>query len=247
MKKCCLFVIAFVLLVKLTGCSHMTVLRTQELREIQAKIDTLNNDMESMKKEIIAEHNKTSEMLRLLRADQQVRFNELDRKIVTIETNLLESQSRLSNIDRKTAEFTRKLEEKLSAEAEAERAREQEIENLFKLSKRDFDAGRYDIALPGFKDIIKQYPDSHLVSEAEYWIAEIYYAQRDYQKAEQAFMDLIRKYPDGERICVSLYKLGLVYERQEMFQSRDMVWENLIKQCPGSQEAQVVENQIEGE
>jgi TolA-binding protein len=170
------------------------MLRTQELREVKAQVDSLQSELTAMQKKILEEQKNQSEVLRLLRADLQIRFNELDRKVSTIDGNLSESQFRLSKIDEKTAEFNKRLEAKLNADS-ASNSRFSETERFFQLATNDFNAGRYDIALAAFQNIISQFPESSLGQESHYWIAECFYATRKYSDAEKAYLNYIKNYP----------------------------------------------------
>jgi tol-pal system protein YbgF len=238
-----------------TGCSRITILRTTELKGVQ---DTLKMELVAAQNLLIEEQNKLlaeqnklleeqktiAEILRLLRADQVVRFNQIDKKVSAIESNLLESHSRISRLDQQTAEVHRRLERRLAMEEEAANQLQLQIEKLFEIAMSDFNAGRYDIAIGGFQDLMTQYSDSPLAIDAEYWIAESHFAKKDYEAAEKAYFDFIRNHPDAEKNCVSLYKLGLAYERQTKTRSRDMVWGNLLDRCPEADEAQLVKEQM---
>lgn len=242
-RKIILAVVAVFTLASFQGCSNLTMLRTKELRAIQTRVDSLNNEISTTQKKLLEEQKTQSELLRLIRADQQVRFNELDRKVSNIEGNLSESQHRLSKIDQKTAEFNKRLEAKLIADSIAANSRAAEIEKLFQIAMSDFNAGRYDISLSGFTDLVSQFPESPLAQESEYWIAECRYAKKEYAESEKEYLKYFKKYPQGSKVCVSLYKLGLVYDKQGKTKSKTMVWKKLIEQCPDSQEAKVVQAQ----
>ncbi len=244
MKKKVVLVVAIALFAGLNGCSHMTVLRVQELKAVQSRVDSLHAELTTMQTKLLEEQKTNGEMLRLLRADQQVRFNEIDRKVSALESNLNENQSRLSKIVQNTSEVSKKLEQKLADEAEAANQKKLQIEKLFEIAMSDFNAGRYDMAINGFRDIVRQFPDSPQGPEAEYWTAECFYAKKEYESAERAYLDFIKKYPNGPRFCVSLYKLGLTYDYQSKVKSKDMVWRNLVDKCKDSQEAQVVKTQL---
>ncbi|HMA65136.1 MAG TPA: hypothetical protein VKO63_08060, partial [Chitinispirillaceae bacterium] len=82
-------------LVMFTGCSNITMLRTAELRAVQTRVDSLSVVMSGLQNKIIEEQKTQGELLRSLRADQQIRFNEIDRKVVAIDGNVSESQARL--------------------------------------------------------------------------------------------------------------------------------------------------------
>lgn len=238
-KKIFLPVVLLFTVLQFQGCTNLTMLRTQELREVKAQVDSLQSELTSMQKKMLEEQKNQSEVLRLLRADLQIRFNELDRKVSTIDGNLSESQFRLSKIDEKTAEFNKRLEAKLIADS----SRSSETEKLFQLAMNDFNAGRYDIAMSTFQNIVNQFPESSLAQDAQYWIAECFYATKKYSDAEKTYLSYIRNYPQGSKLCVSLYKLGLVYERQKKDKSKTLAWKKLVEQCPDAQETRVVKAQ----
>ncbi|MDR3013276.1 MAG: tetratricopeptide repeat protein [Chitinispirillales bacterium] len=238
-----------------TGCSRITVLRTQELHAVR---DTLRADqtaalaeMETMESRLAAEQAKlleyqalVAETLRLLRADQLIRFNDIDRKISAIENNLAESHARLTRLDRQTAEVSRRIEQTLAREDEAANQRSLQIEQLFEIAMSDFNAGRYDLAINGFQDLSRQFPESPFAPDAEFWAAESFFAKNDFESAEQLFFEFIRAYPDSPKTCAAFFKLGLAYERQRKIRSRDMVWNNLLTRCPNAVEAQAVRAQM---
>ncbi|MDR0330550.1 MAG: tetratricopeptide repeat protein [Chitinispirillales bacterium] len=227
-----------------TGCSQLTVLRVKELNAVRDSIRAdqqayFNKLLEEQSK-LLAEQRNASEMLRLLRADQLARFNEMDRKTSAISNNLSDSQSRLSRLDQKTSEFSRRLDQKLASEEDAANQRKAQQDKLFEIAMSDFNAGRYDLSISGFLDFLRQFPDAAQASDAEYWAAESRFAKKEYEAAEKEYMAFIKKYPDGQRSCSVFYKLGLAYEHQDKKKSMEMVWKNLLQRCPDSQEAQSV-------
>jgi len=249
-------ILAFCLIasVGFSGCSYITVLRTQELVEIQNRVDTLYSKLASSQYKLLEEQMKLqdeqknqTDMLRLMRADQQMRFNDIDRKVSAVENNITESHSQLSTLRQSTAEVNRRLEQKLANDEEAANLRKLQLEKLLEIAMGDFNAGRYDLAIGGFRDLATQFPESAEAPEAEYWIAESYYAKKDYESAEKAYFEFIKKHTDGPRYCVSLYKLGLAYGHQEKMRSREMIWRNLLNRCADSPEAKAAQAQLERE
>ncbi len=219
------------------GCTNLTMLRTQELRAVQSEVDSLRAELTRMQGEMLQEQKKQGEMLRLVRADQVTRFNEMQREIASLEQVLSESQFRLSKIDEKTQEIKKAWEEKARVDSMAEASQDAEIQGLFDVAYGDFMAGRYDVAEAGFADIIDRFPQSRQAREAAYWRAESYYVRKQNEKALKAYLNYIKSYPEGEKSCAALYKAGLIYDRTGKEKSRKMVWDKLQSQCPGSEEA----------
>ena len=67
----------------------------------------------------------------------------------------------------------------------------------------------YATADQNFNSILKRYPDDKLAGNAQYWLGEVYYAKKDWQRAAIAFAKGIEKYKDGAKGADSLLKLGM--------------------------------------
>jgi len=220
------------------------MLRTKELRAVQSNVDSLRIQLVTLQTTMYEEQKAQSEIMRLIRADQQLRFGEINRNITDIAANLNENQNRLSKIDEKTAAFQKKFEAKLTSDSVSGNARDEEIGRLFQVCMSDFNAGRFDIAITGFSDLVSQFPESLLAPDAEYWIAECNYAKRAYDKAEKEYIAYIKKYPEGKKLCVALYKLGLAYGKQNKGTSKKMVWKKALEQCPDAPEIQMIKTEL---
>jgi tol-pal system protein YbgF len=213
-----------------------------ELAATQARLIEEQKKLLAEMRTMFEEQKTASEMLRLMRADLLVRFNEIDRKASAIARSTEENTSRLSQMDRKTSEISRRQEQMASAAEDAANQRKVQMEQLFGIAMSDFNAGRYDLSVSGFTDFVKQFPEAPQTPDAEYWMAEARFAKKEYEAAEREYMQMIKKYPDGAKSCAVFYKLGLVYEHQEKKKSMDMVWNNLLQRCPDSEEAQAVKS-----
>jgi len=221
-------------LAALAGCSNITMLRTAELRAVKASVDSLDTRLGAQLAEF---QQKQSELLRVIRADMELRFGELGRRIEALEMSISESQSKLSKIDQKTQEIRERWEERAKADSLMQTNSNLEVEKLFQVAFGDFTAGRHDLAIGGFTDILTRFPDSPMADEASYWIAECQYVKKDYENAEKGYIEYIKNRPQGVKICAALYKLGFTYEKMKKGKSQRMVWEKLIGQCPDSEEA----------
>jgi tol-pal system protein YbgF len=242
MRKAAFLYATILFVVLFQGCSYITVLRTQELYAVR---DSLRAEIDSLRSKLLEEQQAQEDLLRLIRADQQVRFSELEKQVADVGSGLSENQYRLSKIDEKTADFQRQLESKLAADSLSVNSRSAEIVKLFQAATGDFNAGRFDIAKKSFRDLSSRFPESSQGQEAEYWVGECLYAKKEYKEAETALLLYIKKYPQGNKACVTLYKLGLCYEKLDKDKSKDLVWKKLLDKCPDTQEAEIVKSRME--
>jgi TolA-binding protein len=242
MKKTGTLTAIVFLAVVFQSCSYITVLRTQELNAVK---DSLQAEITRLERKIDEQGRTQDELLRFIRADQQTRFSDLEKQIGSFGSDLSENQYRLSRIDEKTADVKRQLEAKLASDSLTVTTRGAEIEKLFRMATADFNAGRYDIARRGFRDISSRFPESAQGQESEYWAGECLYAQKEFADAESALLLYIKKFPQGTKACVALYKLGLCYDRRDKKKSRDLVWKKLLDKCPDTPEARIVKSRRE--
>jgi tol-pal system protein YbgF len=228
-----------IILAGFSGCSSITVLRTKEMK---AQSDTLYMRIDSLNLKILEKQATQEELLRLIRADMQLRFNEIEKKIEDLASGLSENQYRLSRLDEKTADFQKQLQAKLAAESLAVVSKSEETQKLFQIATSDFNAGRFDIAVSGFQDLITRFPESEESKDAQYWIAECLYAKKQFEEAEKGYLLYFKQNQKGSKVCVVLYKLGMTYEKLNKSKSRDLVWKKLRDQCPDSEEAKLTKS-----
>jgi len=67
----------------------------------------------------------------------------------------------------------------------------------------------YDGAMTLFRQVVRDYPDTDYAAQAQYWIADIHYVQKNYESAALAFADVLKKYPQSGRGPEAMLKLGL--------------------------------------
>ncbi len=75
-------------------------------------------------------------------------------------------------------------------------------------------SGYYDEAELAFNHILKEFPKDKLAGNAQYWLGETFYRQKDYNKAKVAFKKGYEDYRGGNKAPDSLFKLGLTLKAQ---------------------------------
>ncbi len=69
--------------------------------------------------------------------------------------------------------------------------------------------GNYEEAEKEFKRFIEDFPEEHLVSNAQYWLGETYYVRENFERAARTFAEGYKKYPKSSKAPDNLLKLGL--------------------------------------
>jgi tol-pal system protein YbgF len=89
---------------------------------------------------------------------------------------------------------------------------------------------KYDQAVAAFQQFLVAFPDSSLADNAQYWLGEAYYVNRDFTDSLTAFQGLIDKYPQSRKLPDALLKVGYCnYELGRWDQSKKVLSEVVAK------------------
>ena len=105
-------------------------------------------------------------------------------------------------------------------------------------------AGRYRHAVSAFQTFLRDYPQDRRASQAQYWVAETDYVERDYPKASRAFKALVTHYPASKKVPNALLKMGYIAKWQGHPGKARSTWQQLIARYPKSMAAQVARNSL---
>lgn len=109
--------------------------------------------------------------------------------------------------------------------------------DLYANALRDYNSGRYDLAAQEFGQFMKFYPTNDLAGNAQFYIADIEYQQKNYEAAVADYDKVLEQYPSGNKTPTAELKKG--FALLELGQKDDGVRElqTLIKRYPRSIEA----------
>jgi tol-pal system protein YbgF len=98
-------------------------------------------------------------------------------------------------------------------------------------------AGSYSVAITSFKDFLNNYPQSPLAPNAQYWLGEAYYVNREYDSAAGAFRTVLKKWPDTAKAPDALLKLGFAQFEQKQYSAARATLTQVTQRYPGSDSA----------
>jgi len=105
-------------------------------------------------------------------------------------------------------------------------------------------AGSYSIAITGFKDFLKNYPQSPLAENAQYWLGEAYYVNHDYESAGEAFRIVLKKWPDARKAPDALLKLGYTQVEQRQYAAARSTLTAVTQKYPGTDSAKLAADKL---
>ena len=108
----------------------------------------------------------------------------------------------------------------------------------------DLRAGQYAQAITGLESFITEFPFSPLLSDAQYWLGEAYYVNRDFEQAREIFLALGAQHPNSDKIPDTLLKLGYIYESLGTSDKARQVYRKLIEAYPSNRNAELAEQRL---
>jgi len=96
-------------------------------------------------------------------------------------------------------------------------------QDIYQAAYIDFSKGSYALAMAGFREFLRRYPDHQLAGNAQYWIGEGYLSQaraasnagqpdkmaQELESAVQEYRKVLANYPRSEKAPTALYKEAL--------------------------------------
>jgi len=110
-------------------------------------------------------------------------------------------------------------------------------DTLYQNALRDYNTGKYDLARQEFSDYIKNFPSNDLASNAQFYLGEVAYSQRDYKGAIAAYEVVLMNYPSSFKQGASLLKKGLAELELGMKASGTRDLRDVVRRFPNSDDA----------
>lgn len=115
---------------------------------------------------------------------------------------------------------------------------------LYDQATQDLTQGRYMLALTGYREYLKRFPETDLADNAQYGAGECFFAQSQFDSALVEYTRVGARWGGGDRAPAALYKLGLCEERLGRVAEAKKTFEDLVKRFPQSGEAQLARDRL---
>lgn len=105
--------------------------------------------------------------------------------------------------------------------------------------------GRYMESAEAFGRFLVVFPSSPLADNAQYWLAETYYVQRQFTTALLTFQTVVDRYPDSTKLPDALLKIGFCsYELQQWDAAREALT-RVAREFPETTAARLASQRLE--
>ena len=106
-------------------------------------------------------------------------------------------------------------------------------------------AGSSTQAIDGLRAFLRKYPRHDYADNAQYWLGEAFYAQKDYPHALAEFRNVIETYPRGNKVPDALLKVGYCYQALGQGDKARAVLEQVVNLYPKTEPAALATKRLE--
>lgn len=226
---------------------------------LRGQVDSLRTEMHRLRSLVTRaeqQSQQTKEHALKVSADLDVRLEQLQRQYQILDDRLDDINNRVSNMpsklrvasERSTPPAANTEEPPSAAPANTEPVIDKnalaDMSKLYDASYQDLTQGKFELARQGFEEFLRRYPESALADNAQYWIGESYYSQREYVRASVEFAEVAEKYPAGDKVPASMLKRAYALISLSKRTEARALLEKLIKQYPNTNEAELAKARL---
>lgn len=204
--------------------------------ELRSKVDALGRDLTER---LDAKADKTSTLSLINQHDQTMQeIARLRGQIEVLGNELANTQKRQKDFYTDLDARLRKLEPRQVTIDGQEAAVGVSEQTSYDSAFGVFKSGDYKAAATALDAFVKRYPESAYAANAQYWLGNAYYAQRDCKSAISAQQVVLKNYPDSPKAPDAMLNIASCYTELKDKPNATKTLNALIARYPDSSAAQ---------
>lgn len=254
-----------------SGCSDATSALQQDVAQLRQDLNALTLAVHRGRGDSETVVGQVDRRTREQSAEQGRQLTALSARVDTLATELARVAARLDQLSQRVETLSREVASRPGALAPAapsspgsaspsapRGAGGPTAEQAYQAAYLDFSKGNYPLAIAGFREFVRRYPDAPLADQAQYWVGESLFSQaraslaagqtdkatRELEQAVQEFRRVALNYPRGERVPTALYKEALALLELKQNKLAQARLQYLIDNFPQSEEAPLAKERL---
>ena len=117
-------------------------------------------------------------------------------------------------------------------------------DEIYKAAYGDYSRGAYDLGISGFRDYLAKYPKGSLAANAQYWVGECYYSQKEFKEAIAEFEAVLKNYPKSEKAADALLKKAFCYHELKDPATEKAILNEVLEKYPKAEAARMAKTRL---
>jgi len=203
-----------------------------DLGDLRENIQQLRGQLETLKKDM-ARDAKGSDELK----------DRLDN--IALKVNFIENFLEIGKKDSVSDVYDNGIKPSGNGVAAKEPAKKQNKETMYAAAYQTFKDGHYDKSRTEFKNFLATYPDTEYAGNAQFWIGECYFFEKNYEQAILEYEKVAKNYPKGNKVPYALLKQGLSFLKLNDKISAKLILQQVIKDFPNTNQARIARSKLQ--
>jgi tol-pal system protein YbgF len=232
----------------LQGQKDLTTQITQEHTGMRTIVDQTNSSLGKIEGTM----GSLQKSVQDVQANSGARLDTMSTQVQGLSDNLEEIKSRLGKLNQQLVDLqnsVQSIDAKISGTAPAPAtgtasptasaspsSSSPSADTLYSNGLRDITSGKYDLARSEFQEYLKFYADTDLASNAQFYLGEIAYKQKQYEEAVADYDKVLTNYPKSFKLAPARLRKGMALI--ELGQKTGAVRElrEVVRRYPGTEE-----------
>lgn len=210
--------------------------------DLRAKVEALTKDLntrmdtkadKSSTLDLINQHEQTMQEIARLRGQVEVLQNEIEVAskrqkdfYADLDARLRKVEPRQVEIDGQTASV------------------DQGEQNAYDAAMQQFKEGDYEGSATALQNFVRRYPGSAYAANAQYWLGNAYYAQRDCKAAITAQQAVVKNYPTSPKAADAMLNIASCQTELKAVNNAKKTLNELIKTYPNTAAARTAQERL---
>lgn len=220
-----------------TGC-----VTRQDIRGIQTDLYSIQKGIETR----LGNVKDQTDNVQTAQADLSQEIRDLSSNLTGLRAELNEYQQRIqqlsARLDDLEASLTARMDTQIELLSGSKFVEKPSPSTVFNLANTDFIRGKYDEAIQGFRNYIKQFPRGEKVNEARLKIGDALAKQKDNDGAIAAYDEILKESPKDVLAPGALMRKAAVLESQGRKSAAKDAYMSVLKNYPVSNEARAAQD-----
>lgn len=230
--------------------------------QLSARISATEGTLSSLEKELRKKQADTVAEITSIRSDFQILTGRFEEVRYAIQKSAQNDKLSKEDADLRYKEIAQKLDDLQKRVASLEQAsllmrqeKEQNVkekaggeapgfEDAYKDAYEVYQKGDYKASREKFQRYLEAFPNSKYSENAQYWIGESYYKEKNYERAIVAYDDLVKNYPDGSKAPAALLKQGMAFSALGDKKNAKIIFKKVVEKYPKSEQAETAKKKL---
>jgi len=203
-----------------------------DLGDLRENIQQLRGQLETLKKDM-AQADKGNDEFK----------DRLDN--IALKVNFIENFLEIGKKDSVSDVYDNGIKPSGNGVAAKEPAKKQNKETMYAAAYQTFKDGHYDKSRTEFKNFLATYPNTEYAGNAQFWIGECYFFEKNYEQAILEYEKVAKNYPKGNKVPFALLKQGFSFLNLNDKISAKLILQKVIKDFPNTNQARTARSKLQ--